>query len=104
MEIDARLGRRCVVLMGRWWERRVSRHPGGRAVATGEVSLGHELLIGLDHDAARQAELRGQRTGRREGGAGRQPAAADRGTELMLELTVERSGVVASEPNEQLDG
>ena len=45
---------------------RPRRHPRRRARPHGEVPLGGELAVRLDHHAARDAELRGQRPARRQ--------------------------------------
>jgi hypothetical protein len=52
------------------------------------------LLVGLDHDAARQVELLGEDTRRRERGLGAETARSDRPAELLLELSMEGEGVV----------
>ena len=71
---------------------------------TGQVALGHELLVCLDHDAARDTELRGERARRRQRRIGLQAAGADGCPELLLELSVERPGAVVAERDEQLTG
>jgi hypothetical protein len=51
---------------------------GSRALAHVEVALGGELLIGVGHDAPRDAEVRRQPARRRQSGSGGQPAVLDR--------------------------
>ncbi len=67
-----------------------------------QVALGDELLVGLDDDAARDAELVGQGTGRRQGRRRRQSARPDRLAQAMLELAMEGPRIVAAERNEEL--
>ena len=68
-----------------------------------EVTLGGELLVGRGHDAAGDAELRGERTARGQPCAGRQAAVADRGAQRPLELLVHRLLVVAVELDEHVN-
>ena len=70
----------------------------------GQVALGNELLIGLDHDPARHAELRRQGAGGGQRRIGRQPPGPDGGAELLLELAVEGSRAVVTQGDEQLAG
>ena len=86
------LGDRCVAGDARRAARRA-----------GEVALGGQLRVGLDDDAARHAQLGGERAGRGEGGRGRQAAVADRLAERLLQLVVERVRVVAIQDHEQLE-
>jgi hypothetical protein len=70
----------------------------------GEVSLGNELLVGLDDHSSRDPELRGQRPGRWQRGSRPQPPAAHRAAQLVLELGVQRTIAVAADRDEELAG
>ena len=65
------------------------RHGGG-AAAQCQVALGGELRVRADDHAAGDAEIGGERARRRQLVAGGEPARADQGTELRLELQAER--------------
>jgi hypothetical protein len=74
-----------------------------RALPEGEVALRGELRVGVDGDAARDAELAGEVAGRGDARAGLEPAVADRGAELILDLPAERPRAVAVDGEEQLE-
>ena len=61
-----------------------------RALAQAQVALGGELAVGVDDDAAGDAELAREVAGRRHARAGLQRAVADRAPELVLDLRAER--------------
>ena len=91
---------------------RSSRHPLGHLRAdacratrlAAQVTLGDELLVGLDDDAARHAELRRQCPSRGQDRIARQSTEPDRPAQLLLELAVERLRVVAAQLDEELAG
>lgn len=84
--------------------RRPLRDPRRAARTADEVALGDELLVRLDDDAARDAQLGGEGARGRDERAGPQAARSDRLAQLVLELPVERGGPRPIEPDEQLDG
>ena len=61
---------------------RHGRDPGAAPPDRLQVALGGELLVRPHHHAARDPEVRGQRAGRGEDGAGREGSAPDRGPEV----------------------
>ena len=73
-------------------QRRVG-DPRRRALARRQVALGHELLVGLDHHAAGDAEIARQGPRGRELVARREPAAAHGRAQLVLELPPQRARV-----------
>ena len=77
-------------------------HPRALARARQQVSLGHELCVGLDHDPARDPELARQQTGRRQPRAAPQPARADAVAQLALDLRAQ--GAVAVQGDVQIHG
>ena len=72
---------------------RQSGRPGPGADRGLDVSLGQQLLVGIDDRAAGHAEQRGQSSSRRQALAGAQPSIADRRPQLVLELNPERTSV-----------
>ena len=76
---------------------RAGRHLGIAARVAGQVALGRELLVGLDHHAAGDAQVGGQHPGGRQGRAARQPPGADRVPDRGLDLPVQRDPGVALE-------
>ena len=87
--------------VGRHRRRRLG-HPRARALAQAQVSLGGELAVGVDDDAAGDAELARQIARRGHARAGLQRAVADRAAELVLDLRAERGGAVARHREQQL--
>ena len=79
------------------------RHGRGTSRPGAEVALRDELLVRLDHHAARQSELAGQRPRRRHRGAARQPPVAHGIPQLLLELPMEWLVALAVERHEQLE-
>ena len=73
---------------------RVSPRPAG------QVTLRGELLVGLDHHAAGDAEVGGQHPRGRQRRAARQPPGADRVPDRGLDLPVQWSPRVVVEHNE----
>ncbi len=51
-------------------------HPGAGALLGGEPALGDQFGVGVGHGVAGDAEVGGERTGRRQPGAGHQPPGA----------------------------
>ena len=76
---------------------------GGTSRAAREIPLGDELLVGLDDDAARRAELFGEGSRRRQRRPGAEAAAPDGVAEAVLELAMERLGRRAVERQEELE-
>ena len=67
-----------------------------------QVALGVQLVEALHHQAARDAQVAGQLTGRRQSLARAQPAGAHRLAEPALELAAQRLGRLAVQRDEQL--
>ena len=65
-------------------------HDGAGAAPRGEPALGRQLLVGVGDDAARDAELRGERPRRGQANAGAEPARTDRVAQLAGELAPQR--------------
>jgi hypothetical protein len=85
------------------------RSDGGRSgdarratTAAHQVALGGQLLVRLDDDPARDAELRRERAGRRQHHARAEPAVPDRRTQRPLQPTVEWVRRAAVEIQKQL--
>ena len=68
------------------------RHARSGAAARGQVALGHQLGVGVDHDPPRDAELPRQRPAGRQRSAGTEAARADAVAQLALELGAARGG------------
>jgi len=60
------------------------------------------LLVGLDDEPARDAEVAREHARGRQAGAGREAAGADRGAQPGLELAAERRAVVAAQLDQEL--
>ena len=71
--------------------------------ASVKVALGDELVICLDDDAARDAELGCKGPGRRQDRVRRQPPGPDRLTESLLELSMDRRHVRPVEGDVKLE-
>jgi hypothetical protein len=102
-EVDlGRLGRRS--------RRRAGRclgADGDARVAAGtarQVALGDELLVGLDHHAARDPELRRQPARGRQRGAAQQSPGADAVADRRLDLPVQRDRRIARDLDEHVAG
>ncbi|HEX5014461.1 MAG TPA: hypothetical protein VFV72_09920, partial [Candidatus Limnocylindrales bacterium] len=67
-----------------------------------QIALGDELLVGLNDDTTRQAELVRECARRGQCGAGRESTGSNGAAKLELELAVERRWIVASQLDEQL--
>jgi hypothetical protein len=76
---------------------------GSRSSACGQPALGHELLVRLDDDAPGDAEVAGERPGRREPRSGLQAAGSDRLAQAALELGALRGFGVEREEEVHLD-
>ena len=59
---------------------------GARPLDGGDVALGRQLLVGVDHDAPGDAEVGGEGPAGREPGARHQPPVADGGAQPVLHL------------------
>jgi hypothetical protein len=80
------------------------RDLGVAAGAADQVPLGDELLVGLDHDTAGQAEVVRERAGGRQYGVRAEQAFADPLADAGLQLLVQGHGAVALDLDQQLTG
>jgi len=76
--------------------------PHRRARAGHQVPLGLELRVALEHEPAREPELAGELTRRRESLALREAARADRLPQLVLELDPQRRRPLTVQTHEEL--
>ena len=82
---------------------RGARDVRARALAEREVALGRELRVRVHGDPTRDAELAGEVAGGGDARAGLEPAVADRGAELVLDLPAQRARAVAGHGEEELE-
>jgi hypothetical protein len=66
------------------------RDEGARARLPLDVAFGEELLVGVHHGVARDAQVCGQLARRGQARAGLEPAGEDRAAQRLVELSVER--------------
>ena len=78
-------------------------HARGRSPAGHQVALGAELRVGVDHDAAGDAELGRERARGRQRHARRQAPRADRAAQLILELGAQGGRRRARARTQQVD-
>ncbi len=81
--------------------RRASRYLRVPAGMAGQIALGRQLLVGLDHNATRDAKVVGQNARGRQRRAARQPPGANRVTDRRGDLPVQRSPLAPAEHDEQ---
>jgi hypothetical protein len=98
---QARRARRTRCRLGRCL-RRIGAYVGPGARTTLEVALGAQLLVGVDDEPPRDAEVAGQHARGRQASAGRETPGADGVAQPGLELAAQRLTSVASQLDQDL--
>ena len=83
---------------------RVGAHARPGALARLEISVGREVAVGLDHDAARDPELAGEHARRRQRRSRHEPPVLDRAAESVLEALSQPAAVVGPQIDEHVAG
>jgi hypothetical protein len=67
-----------------------------------QEALGDQLAVGVDHESARDPEVRGEHPRRRQAGVWREPAGADGVAQPVGELAMQRIGCRPVKLDQQL--